>query len=205
MSFSAVDSKRDQIIEAALKRFSHFGISKTTMSEIGDDLNISKASLYYYFPDKTSLVLSVGEIIFRDFIEEQTKALETVESFEEGFLKILDIRIAFGKKFFMMHIGDGQSDINTSDPRFGEMLGTLKVTEHQLFSNYIERFQKSGEIKELDSKATSQAFIDMLLGIWVCEVHIHQKSLIPMPEIFEEIKDKSKRLITIFCDGIKRN
>lgn len=205
MSLSALDSKRDQISEVALKRFSHFGVSKTTMSEIADDLNISKASLYYYFPDKTSLVISVGEIIFRDFIKEQKKALETVESFEEGFLKLLDVRLAFGQKFFMMHIGDGQSDINTSDPRFAEMLGELKATEHQLFSNYIEKFQKSGVIKELDSSTTAQAFIDMLLGIWVCEVHIYHKSLIPMPEIFEAVKNKSIRLITIFCDGIKRN
>jgi len=49
------DQKREAIIEAALKRFAHFGVAKTTMTEIGNDLAISKASLYYYFPDKINL------------------------------------------------------------------------------------------------------------------------------------------------------
>lgn len=45
------DLKREAIIEAAIKRFAHFGVGKTTMTEIGNDLSLSKASLYYYFPD----------------------------------------------------------------------------------------------------------------------------------------------------------
>jgi TetR/AcrR family transcriptional regulator len=54
------DKKKDQIIEAALNRFMHFGIPKTTMNEIADDLSISKALLYYYFPDKSSLTYEVA-------------------------------------------------------------------------------------------------------------------------------------------------
>jgi AcrR family transcriptional regulator len=53
------DKKKTLIIEAAQKRFSHFGVGKTTMNEIADDLSISKASLYYYFPDKLNLYAAV--------------------------------------------------------------------------------------------------------------------------------------------------
>ena len=42
------------IIEASQKRFGIFGVEKTSMREIADDLKLSKASLYYYFPDKES-------------------------------------------------------------------------------------------------------------------------------------------------------
>lgn len=49
------DKKRILIIEAALKRFAHYGLSKTTMTEIAKDISFSKALLYYYFPDKLSL------------------------------------------------------------------------------------------------------------------------------------------------------
>jgi AcrR family transcriptional regulator len=48
------DKKRDVIIEGAIKRFIHYGINKTTMNEIAEDLSVSKPSLYYYFPDKNS-------------------------------------------------------------------------------------------------------------------------------------------------------
>lgn len=48
------DKKREQIIEGAIKRFSHFGINKTTMNDIAEDLAVSKPSLYYYFPIKNT-------------------------------------------------------------------------------------------------------------------------------------------------------
>src|SRR5947208_16334089 len=69
----AQDKKRDAIIEAAKKRFSHFGVDKTTMNEIADDLSISKASLYYYFPDKLNLYGAVlQQIIGAEESNEQT-------------------------------------------------------------------------------------------------------------------------------------
>ncbi len=40
------DKKRDVIIEGAIKRFIHYGINKTTMNEIAEDLSVSKPSLY---------------------------------------------------------------------------------------------------------------------------------------------------------------
>ena len=55
------DKKRQLIIDSAIKRFAHFGLSKTTMTEIASDLSMSKALLYYYFPDKISLYSAVLE------------------------------------------------------------------------------------------------------------------------------------------------
>ena len=57
------DQKQEAIIEAAIKRFAHFGVSKTTMAEIAADLSFSKASLYYYFPDKLNLFAAVFKTI----------------------------------------------------------------------------------------------------------------------------------------------
>ena len=64
--------KADLIISAAQKLFGLYGAEKTSMREIADDLHISKASLYYYFPDKENLYISVIE-------KEQTEFLETLE------------------------------------------------------------------------------------------------------------------------------
>ncbi len=64
-----MDKKKEQIIEGAIKRFTHYGISKTTMNEIAEDLSVSKPSLYYYFPDKGSLVLGVISKIFSDYFD----------------------------------------------------------------------------------------------------------------------------------------
>lgn len=201
---SLVDQKQEQIVEAALKRFSHFGVAKTTMAEIADDLLISKASLYYYFPDKTALVLAVGERILTEFIREQAQVLEKSKDFEQGLHQLSDVRISFGQKYFMMHIGDGQSDINTSDPKFKQVLGDLKQQELGLISKYIERFLNTGLLKPLQVQETAQVFIDVLMGIWVAEIHVHHKSMFPTEALFEDIKTKTQRIISIFCDGIKK-
>src|SRR5690606_18731774 len=50
--------KRSLILEAAIRRFAHFGLAKTTMSDIASDLAFSKALLYYYYPDKHSLYIA---------------------------------------------------------------------------------------------------------------------------------------------------
>ena len=205
MSSAGLDQKQEQIVEAALKRFSHFGVAKTTMSEIADDLSISKASLYYYFPDKTALVLSVGENILTALMQQQEEALEKCEDFEEGIQEILAIRISFGQKYFMMHIGDGQSDINTNDPRFKILLKNLKLKELKSVARHIQRFQDKGVLKAMDALETAQILIDVLVGVWITEVHVHHKCLFPSDKMFEDITLKSKRIISIFCDGIKRN
>ena len=55
------DKKSELILEGAIKRFAHFGINKTSMAEIAEDLSLSKPALYYYYPDKQSLILAVAE------------------------------------------------------------------------------------------------------------------------------------------------
>ena len=63
------DSKVTAIIEAARKRFAHYGLTKTTMNEIAADIGMSKASLYYYFPDKENLFVAVIGQDFDEFVQ----------------------------------------------------------------------------------------------------------------------------------------
>src|SRR5476651_75258 len=62
------DIKREKILEASYQRFLHYGYSKTTMNEIAGDLSMSKALLYYYFPDKSELYVAVMRKVSTDFI-----------------------------------------------------------------------------------------------------------------------------------------
>lgn len=47
--------KHTAILDAAHKRFARYGLTKVTMDEIAEDLGMSKAALYYYFPAKEDL------------------------------------------------------------------------------------------------------------------------------------------------------
>ena len=62
------DIKKEKILEAAYNRFLHYGYSKTTMNEIAGDLSMSKALLYYYFPDKSQLYIAVMRRVANDYL-----------------------------------------------------------------------------------------------------------------------------------------
>src|SRR5215470_11221341 len=66
------DSVRDQIVEAAKKRFSHFGYGKTTMAEVAADCAMSPGNLYRFFPGKLDIAEAIaleGEAARREELE----------------------------------------------------------------------------------------------------------------------------------------
>lgn len=59
---NAPDDTRQKIINAAKKRFAHYGYSKTTMADLAVDCDMSPGNLYRYFPGK----LDIAEEIARE-------------------------------------------------------------------------------------------------------------------------------------------
>jgi AcrR family transcriptional regulator len=57
---SEKDSVRDQIVDAAKKRFSHFGYAKTTMAEVATDCGMSPGNLYRFFPGKLDIAEAIA-------------------------------------------------------------------------------------------------------------------------------------------------
>ena len=69
-----LDETAKQILDAASRRFLHYGYKKTTMSEIADDCNMSTGNLYRYFPSK----LDIAEMFVRVLRGEQIDRLRKV-------------------------------------------------------------------------------------------------------------------------------
>ena len=59
---TAQDATHQKIIEAAKRRFTHYGYTKTTMAELAADCEMSPGNLYRYFPGK----LDIAEAICRE-------------------------------------------------------------------------------------------------------------------------------------------
>ncbi len=60
---------RGRILDAAWKRFSHYGYNKTTMAEVASDCNMSAANLYRYFKDKSDIGAGIAKRYFDKEIE----------------------------------------------------------------------------------------------------------------------------------------
>jgi AcrR family transcriptional regulator len=66
---TAKDSVHAQIIDAAAKRFSHFGYAKTTMAEIATDCEMSPGNLYRFFPGKLDIAEAIATKDYEGHLE----------------------------------------------------------------------------------------------------------------------------------------
>lgn len=197
----AVEDKRKQIIDAALKRFSHFGITKTTMSEIADDLKLSKANLYYYFPDKFSLI----EAIAYQMIEESDKVIErALEAFTttlDLLIRMLDMKKAYFEKYYMLIIN--LHEMNMNEEKWMALSKKLLQREVGTVSRIFELGIKRNELVTFDVAVTSELYVSMIRGLAMFCDHAMPHTLADRAEL-ARIIEKQKQAAAIFINGIKK-
>jgi len=196
------DKKREQIIEGAIKRFIHFGINKTTMNDIAEDLSVSKPSLYYYFPDKRSLIVGVIEKVFTDYFDLLKKKYNPDASLENTLFQTIDIRNTFFMKYFMLRISEGLPDI-FNDDEMKMKLTTLKQSEKAFYATIFEKAQDKGEIKHENMAHVAELYLESLMGLTNMCIMELGKDLLPDKKAVNKMAQKQKDLSTIFTRGLK--
>jgi len=196
------DKKREQIIEGAIKRFIHFGIGKTTMNDIAEDLSVSKHSLYYYFPDKRSLIVGVIEKVFTDYFDSLKKKYNPDATLENTLFQTIDIRNSFFMKYFMLRISEGLPDI-FNDAAMKTKLTTLKDAEKRFYAQIFERAQEKGEIKHESMVHVAELYLESLMGLTNMCIMELGKDLLPDKKAVNKMTQKQKDLSTIFTKGLR--
>lgn len=69
------DETAKAILDAASRRFLHYGYGKTTMSEIAGDCNMSPGNLYRYFPSKLDIAEAFVRRLRSDHLAELRRAV----------------------------------------------------------------------------------------------------------------------------------
>lgn len=200
MHTESKDEMRERILDAALKRFTHYGASKTTMNEIADDLGCSKASLYYYFPDKKAMHMAVLRRIGEAYFLEMEKAADNVTTVEETLLRILDIRREFIQRFCKLEIFRILRD--TSSALMMEMTAAKK-REIALATRVFQVGIDSGELKMNDPAATAELFVQAMIGLRFSISDDVRSDMDFEDEDFDLLVEKQKMLGEIFIKGLK--
>lgn len=71
------DNIREQIVQAAKKRFSHFGYAKTTMAEVATDCAMSPGNLYRFYPGKLDIAEAIATEDYSKHLEHMRKLAVT--------------------------------------------------------------------------------------------------------------------------------
>jgi len=195
------DKKRLLIIDAALKRFAHYGLAKTTMTEIAKDISFSKALLYYYFPDKLSLYVSVIENMMHTISRDLIKSVEKAITASEGILILLQKRQAFIQKYYKL-IEYTQMIGPELPEALYDKFTRAREFELKIITELLTKGNLSGEFRIEDISFTTEIFVEAVSGIHF-NILTRAKNIFPGKEEFKLIFAKEKRFAEIFLAGLK--
>ena len=195
------DQKQVAIIEAAIKRFAHFGVAKTTMSEIAADLSFSKASLYYYFPDKLNLFAAVFKTITDASREPDDEQLAKEADPFKAILYFLEKRTEFIIKYHNI-----LEYLKTFSPaaipsELQPVFSQLKKKELQRLTDIIDKGVQSGLFKIKDAKKTAELFFDFLEWFRT-SILLNSPNFFPDKKQFQSILKKETEFAVIFFNGL---
>ncbi|GAB3925528.1 TetR/AcrR family transcriptional regulator [Mucilaginibacter myungsuensis] len=195
------DIKREKILDASYQRFLHYGYSKTTMNEIAGDLAMSKALLYYYFPDKSQLYVAVMNKLATDFINVLTEKVAASTDLLSAFKAQIDNHHNFMVTnynffdFFRLNEQNIPAEI-------WEIIGTIHQTEIELLSDALVKDVDAGKVTAVEVPVDMiDLILDALHGVKVRAMS-HKKTGFPLKEHLDEIYQKRLTLIEIFVKGL---
>jgi len=196
------DIKREKILEAAYQQFLHYGYSKTTMNEIAGALSMSKALLYYYFPDKSQLYIAVTRKLADDYLKLLDDKLSRINDLKAAFVCQIDTHHDFivnNYNFFDFIRLNEQS----LPDMIWEIVEHIRQTEMALLGNAIKTDAEKGNISNVDNPGEIvDLLLDALQGVRVGTMG-YRKTTFPKKEHLEEIHRKRLLLVDIFIRGLK--
>ena len=156
--------KHSLILDAAQKRFAHYGPTKVTMDEIAGDLGMSKAALYYYFPAKEDVYREVIAREHREFFDRMQPILAkdklASEKLQDYFLHQLE---HFNGLVNLKLIG--RDAPQNAKPIIGELFKQFGQAELKQISAILEQGRECGEMTVTSVEKTSELIVHLLQGL----------------------------------------
>lgn len=198
------DKKRIQILEAATRRFAHFGMAKTTMAEIAQDLSFSKALLYYYFPDKNALYAAVLEHVINQSFDEMDTALAGIADCQEAMMFILDKRIEFITKYYNL-LEYSVSAVQQVPDVMACVMAESKNKEKTIISKILQKGIDLGQLHIDDVQETAEIMLFALVGMRFSILKDLKGMLFPTKGEFDRILSLQKKMATVFLKGLEKS
>lgn len=195
--------KRLEILDAATYRFAHFGVAKTTMAEIASDLSLSKASLYYYYPDRNNLFAAVLDRIISEMTDEINEKLanDLASDPYQAMEYVLDARIIFLTRHYKLLEGLGTIS-QEIPPVIGEAINRGREMELQILRRILAQGMANGKLLIQDIDETTNMFFYAIVGMRFAVLRMTQVDFFPTQEEFDRILVLQKKLVVILLDGL---
>jgi AcrR family transcriptional regulator len=194
--------KVKQIIEVAQTLFGLYGLEKVSMLEIANELNLSKASLYYYFPDKRSLYQSVLEKEQNEFISRISEIIRKIQEPDIMLKEYARLRLEYFSR--LLNLSRLRLEVYSDiKPVFRENLRIFKEREKELVKDILNKGLSTGIFSTDDTDKTASLFLDLLKGLRVSVITGRRTLTIEQTE-YDRLLENTNSFTDIFIKGLKR-
>jgi TetR/AcrR family transcriptional regulator len=192
--------KIEHILVAAQKRFGMYGLEKVTMKEIASDLNMTKGSLYYYFPDKEHLYMAVIQKEFDEFLDLVRGKIEELDDPAEMLQVFVNIRLYYFRNF--LNLSRFRLDgLNALRPVMEAFWVQTRNDESALIASILQKGVDMNIFKVDDISETAFLFMDLLKGLRFLLMRNKQLFYLEEDE-FEILLTRTKKFAGLFIRGI---
>lgn len=150
-------SRQEELLDEAARQLNAHGVSLTSLTDIADRLEVSRAALYYYVDDREDLVFKVYrrslEILARHLGEAARsgrQALEVVDAFIASTLSPKEPELA------------SLSEIGLLRGPEGETVSALYEGVVARLASVLEAGAKAGEVRPCDFDVAARCIISMI-------------------------------------------
>ena len=160
---------RERILDAALNIFAHKGYYDTKLEEIAEEASASKGSIYFHFPNKERLFLSLvdqfADLLERrviDAIEQQPKGMKRVRVALQVCLETFGKYRRPAKILLVQATGLGQP--------FEQKRNEVNERFARLIQQYLQEAIEVGDITPVDSEVVAYAWMGAIYSLvirWV--------------------------------------
>jgi TetR/AcrR family transcriptional regulator len=194
------EPKVSRILDAAQKRFAHYGLAKTTMNDIADDLGISKAALYYYFPDKESIFKYVVQKEQADFCNKMEQLISSRKEIDTALTKYVEMRVEYFKK--LINLGQLTYDsFHAAKPLYAELGKVFFERETEIIKKLLEQASERKEIMKIDIEEHAIFFVRVLcsLRLYILE----KRESWEQGNLDSKVRQEYSLFTQLFLKGIK--
>lgn len=195
--------KREEILLAAQRRLGIYGYEKTTMNEIAKDISMSKAALYYYFPDKQSLFKAVIEKEQKEFLEKIENKMASIADPEEMLLTYVKLRVDYFKIF--MNLSKFRFSMsNDIKPVLRETFQIFRKQEQKILTQILINGNSMGQFHSMNPEQDSNMFLDIVRGLRF--TLLQQQSFFEISsEELDTLQNAIQNFTIHFIKGLKYN
>lgn len=165
MHTSKKEQTREKIQQAAYRCVARFGFEKTTLEDIAKEVNLNKASLYYYYKNKEDIFLDVTTTATRRFVDSLQQSTLAIQAGAIAQIKHYLLERSFYLIRLVEEVHISEETLRQVEPLFQELIRDVAAQEKTFLQTRLEAAIQQGQLADVDTALLASNLIVLAEGI----------------------------------------